>query len=119
MSALVDVVPASVAGVVPAAVLARPIRLGHYQIAVLCGERAWSGADLAGRAKSYGRRYRAARYAALDRVNDALAGHGVECVVETRRHGRLVLAWRIAGIPARAWVAAAARPGLAGLVSQD
>ena len=115
MCQLLEILPAAVAAVLPAEVTASAVRLGCYQVEVLRGRRAWSGADLAGRAKSYAGRYRAARESALAKVEALVTPHGVDLYVRRGRHGRLSLAWEIAGLPLAAWLRAAERPGLAGM----
>lgn len=117
MATLSLITPALVDTIIPTTVLEAPIRLGSYQIAVLRGSQSWSGADLAGKAKSYGAHYARSRKAALAKVRRAVNPFGLDLVVETRRHGRLVLAWRVAGMTIGQWERAAERPGLAGMVA--
>lgn len=47
-------------------VLASGVRLGDYQRDLLMGRARWSGADLRGRARQWGGRYRRSRDAAWD-----------------------------------------------------
>jgi hypothetical protein len=52
---------------------------GTYQVELLKGHHAWSGADLRGTARKYGARYAASRAALVDRVNAAL---GIELMAD-------------------------------------
>lgn len=101
--------------IIPEAVLERPIRLGDYQTDVLVGRRAWSGADITGKAAGYGRNYAQSRHEALRKVRAAVTPFGVDLVVVKGARGKLTLEWTVAGIPLPAWAEAAERPGLAAL----
>ena len=117
MTTLYTVTPATIDAILPATVLERTIRLGDYQVDVLVGRRAWSGADLKGHAATYGARYAESRSSALDKVRRLVRPHGVDLVVRTGARGKKTLEWTVAGIPAAAWEAASERPGLAGCVA--
>ncbi len=49
---------------------------GDYQHALLSGRRAWSGADLAGKAKTYGAKYHRSRGQLITRIDTTLRNHG-------------------------------------------
>lgn len=115
MTTLHTVTPASIDALLPEEVLHRPIRLGDYQTDVLVGRRAWSGADITGKASSYGARYAQSRHEALRKVRAAVNPFGIDLVVVKGARGKLSLEWTVAGIPLPAWTAAAERPGLAAL----
>jgi hypothetical protein len=59
---------------------------GRYQVELACGTRAWSGADLAGRAKDYAGRYAQSRRNLLERWQAA----GIDAELVKVAHGRIV-----------------------------
>lgn len=64
-------------------------RLGRYAHDVIDGRQRLSGADLKGRASSFGPSYRRARLAAVDAIEQA-GGHIRR---DPSRHGRLSVEW--------------------------
>lgn len=115
MPALSTVTPSAVDALIPTQILEAPIRLGSYQISVLTGRSAWSGADLQGKARSYGAHYARSRKSALAKVRASVRPYGLDLVVEAGKRGKLTLAWRVAGMTLAQWEAAAECPGLAGM----
>ncbi len=116
MTTLFTITPAAIDAIIPAEVLEAPIRLGTYQVDVLVGRAAWSGADLQGKAAKYGAHYARSRKSALAKVRSAVRPYGLDLVVETGKRGKKTLAWRVAGLTVSQWEAATDRPGLAGMV---
>lgn len=115
MATIRDVTPSAVDALIPETILNRAMRLGPYQVDVLRNERAWSGADLAGKARSYGAVYARSRHSALAKVRAVVKPYGVDVRVDVGAHGKLSLAWTIAGLTIGQWTRAAERPGLAGM----
>lgn len=108
--------PAAIDAVLPESVINTKLRLGDYQTDVLTNNRAWSGADLKGKASKWGARYAQSRREALRKVRAVVTPHGVDLVVVKGKRGKLSLQWTVAGIPLPVWSAASDRPGLAGMV---
>lgn len=108
--------PAAIDALLPEEVINTKLRLGDYQTDVLTNNRAWSGADITGKASKWGARYAQSRRNALSKVNAVVSPHGVGLVVVKGKRGKLDLQWTVAGLPLPIWNAAAERPGLAGMV---
>lgn len=66
----------------------RRVARGTYQRALLSGDARWSGADLQGKARRYGGRYKASRDAVLARLRAIVPGVSVQ---PTGKHGLRVL----------------------------
>jgi hypothetical protein len=67
---------------------------GTYQLDLIHGNAAWSGADLQGRARQWSSRYARSRNSLIGRLKKA----GIPHEFERRKHGKLVLV--IGEIPA-------------------
>jgi hypothetical protein len=75
-------------------VLHSGVRLGDYQRSLLTGGARWSGADLKGKAKRWGSRYRIARDRAFDLAAAEAARRGYRLYLSggTAKEGPLTLA---------------------------
>lgn len=51
---------------------------GVYQRRLICGKQNWSGSDLGGKAKGYGKHYATSRRRLLERLEDAELAHLVK-----------------------------------------
>lgn len=55
---------------------------GSYQMDLLCGREAWSGATLRGAARQYGARYASSRSNLMDRIKQVAEDFGVDIAEE-------------------------------------
>ena len=62
-----------------------PLARGSYQLALLRGDEAWSGATLRGKASKYGGRYASSRAALLARIAELFPGSRTELRLNRNR----------------------------------